>query len=100
MIKHIVMFKLLDQYSKEERKRIASELKVSLDELPQKIKEIKDYEVGINISNAGNAYDMVLVSLFESMEALEAYRVHQAHQAVVAKIKEHKKETIAVDYEV
>ncbi len=99
MIKHIVMFKLSDKYTKEERKSIANELKASLDELPQKINEIKEYEVGVNISNAANAYDLVLISTFESMETLEAYRVHEAHQAVVAKIKKHKKETIAVDYD-
>jgi hypothetical protein len=100
MIKHIVMFKLSDKYSTEEKKRTAMELKAHLDELPDKISEIKSYEVGVNISNAENAYDLVLVSLFENMEALEAYRVHKAHQAVVAIIKKHKKETIAVDYEV
>ncbi len=100
MIKHIVMFKLSDKYTKEARKSIANELKASLDELPQKINEIIDYEVGVNISISANAYDLVLISSFESMETLEAYRVHEAHQAVVAKIKEHKKETIAVDYEI
>ncbi|MCF6242834.1 MAG: Dabb family protein, partial [Bacteroidales bacterium] len=95
MIKHIVMFKLSNKYTPEERKRTATELKALLDELPQKISEIKAYEVGVNISKSANAYDLVLVSLFESMETLEAYRVHEAHQAVVAKIKEHKKETKA-----
>jgi quinol monooxygenase YgiN len=94
------MFKLSSKYTKEDRKRTATELKALLDELPKKISEIKAYEVGVNISNAANAYDLVLVSLFENMEALEAYRVHEAHQAVVAKIKEHKEETVAVDYEI
>ena len=100
MIQHIVMFKLADRYTAEERKKIAGELKALLDELPSKIDEIKAYEVGVNISKSANAYDLVLVSSFESLEALEAYRVHEAHQAVVAKIKEHKKETVSVDYEV
>jgi len=100
MIQHIVMFKLLDKYNEEKRKEIAEELKAALDELPSKIKEIKAYEVGVNISKSSNAYDLVLVSSFDSMEALETYRVHEAHQAVVAKIKEHKKNTVAVDYEI
>ena len=100
MIQHIVMFKLADRYTAEERKKIAGELKALLDELPTKINEIKAYEVGVNISKSTNAYDLVLVSSFESLEALERYRIHEAHQAAVAKIKEHNKETVAVDYEV
>lgn len=100
MIKHIVMFKLSNRYTVEEKKSIASDLKALLDKLPAKISEIKSYEVGVNISEAANAYDLVLISSFESMKTLEAYRVHPEHQAVVAKIKEHKQETIAVDYEI
>ena len=100
MIQHIVMFKLLDKYEDKEREKIAGELKAALNELPDKIKEIKAYEVGVNISKSPAAYDLVLVSSFESLEDLDAYRIHEAHQSVVAQIKEHKKESVVVDYEV
>ena len=98
MIKHIVMFKLKNEYTKEEKQKAAEQIKAALDELPNKISEIKAFEVGINLSNAETAYDLVLVSSFEDIESLNTYRVHPAHQAVVALINEHKKSSAVVDY--
>lgn len=95
MIKHIVSFKLI-----KEHKNKASILKKALDELPSKIQEIKAFEVGINISTASSAYDLVLVSEFSSVEELNIYREHPEHIMVVELIALYKTESMVVDYEI
>ena len=99
MIEHIVMIKLSDSYNPEIKLEKARELKSLLVNLPGKIEEIMSYDVGLNISTSPNAYDLVLVSSFESLETLEIYRVHEEHQKVVSKIKEYASATTVVDYE-
>ena len=98
MIEHIVMIKISDSYNSDLKLEKAKELKSLLESLPNKIKEIKSYHIGLNLSKAANAYDIVLVSSFETLETLEVYRVHEEHQKVVKKIKEYAASTTVVDY--
>ena len=79
MIRHIVMFKFRKMDDRENFERIRIEMKEKLDALPQVIKEIKTFETGINVNPIPRAWDLVLVSEFESMEDLEKYRVHPVH---------------------
>ncbi len=99
MIKHIVMIKMSDSYDLGVKQDKAVEIKNLLDNLPARIEEIKAYEIGLNISSSPNAYDIVLVSTFESLDTLEKYRVHEEHQKVLKKIKEYASATTVVDYE-
>lgn len=94
MIKHIVMFKL-----KEEKAGRVKELKEKLDSLRGKIKEIENFETGINISTSFSAYDLVLISEFKTMEDLEKYRVHPDHQEVLEFWNTIKDGATVVDYE-
>ncbi|OQY02680.1 MAG: hypothetical protein B6I20_06755 [Bacteroidetes bacterium 4572_117] len=99
MIEHIVMIKIADTDKSETKLNKASELKSLLEKLPAKIKEIKSYTIGLNVSKSPNAFDLVLVSTFESLDTLEIYRVHEEHQMVLKKIKEYASATTVVDYE-
>jgi len=99
MIEHIVMIKISNSYDLGIKLDKAREIKNLLDNLPAKIEEIKAYEVGLNISSSPNAYDIVLVSTFESLDTLEKYRVHEEHQKALKKIKEYASATTVVDYE-
>ncbi len=99
MIEHIVMIKLSDSYNTQIKLDKAKKLKNLLESLPAKINEIKSYKVGLNISTSPNAFDIVLVSTFESLNTLEAYRVHEEHQKVLKKIKEYASVTAVVDYQ-
>ena len=98
MIEHIVMIKISDSYNAKTKLAKIQEIKSLLENLPAKIKEIKSYEVGFNISTSPNASDLVLASSFDSLETLEIYRVHEEHQKVISKIKEYASSTTVVDY--
>ena len=100
MVKHIVMLRMKDVFSSEEKKEKALLLKQELDLLPSKIDEIVFYEVGLNVVDSPSAYDLVLISHFETFEDLDAYRVHPDHKKVVALIKELAKESAVVDYKI
>ncbi len=93
MIKHIVSFKL-----KEDSKDKAGLIKQELDSLPSKISQIKYFEVGINISDSPAAYDIVLISEFESVEDLDIYRMHPEHRKAVDLINLYRIDSMVVDY--
>jgi hypothetical protein len=93
------MFKFNDRDNRENLERNINEMKEKLDALPQIISEIRNFETGVNINPNERAWDLVLVSEFESMEDLEKYRVHPAHQEVVKFFKPLKDMSASVDYE-
>ena len=95
MIKHIVSFKL-----KAESKDKTILIKELLETLPEKISEIKYFEVGVNISDSPAAYDIVLVSEFESRESLDKYRLDPEHIKVTDVIRLHKETSMVVDYQI
>jgi len=94
MIKHIVSFKL-----KDEAKDKTSLIKNLLERLPSKISEIKYFEVGVNISDSPTAFDIVLISEFESIDSLKNYQVHPEHLKVTDVIRLHKTSSMVVDYQ-
>ena len=98
MIKHIVTFKILGQ-DLEDKKNKVLELKRRLDELKDKIKEIKFLETGINFSDRPVAHDLILITEFDSIEGLNIYRDHPDHQEVVQYINTIKDSIVVVDYE-
>jgi len=99
MINHIVMIKLKPFSGKEEKLEKANEIKKALEALPALIKEIKFYEVGLNIIESERASDIVLLSKFDNLEDLDTYRVHPEHQKVVTLIGEYAEKVTASDYE-
>jgi hypothetical protein len=93
MIKHIVSFKL-----KDDSKDRAEEIKKALETLPSKISQIKYFEVGVNISDSPAAYDVVLISEFDSVEDLNTYRLDPEHIKVTDIIRLYKSDSMVVDY--
>jgi hypothetical protein len=94
MIKHLVIFKF-----KDTDPALVNEAKAKLMSLPPLIAEIVDFEVGINIGDDARAYDMVLVSTFESLDTLKVYQDHPEHVAVVQALKPNFESVVTVDYE-
>ena len=93
MLVHVVMFKLKDRTQEQ-----AQALKAKLDALPAKIDLIQSSEVGINMVESVRAYDVVLISKFDSLESMQAYQVHADHQEVLAYVREVTDGIVAVDY--
>lgn len=81
MVKHVILWKLKDEYSKEQISEIKRGIKEGLEGLNGKIPgliDIKVYTEGLESSNV----DVMLDSSFENEEALKAYAGHPAHVAV------------------
>jgi len=98
MIKHIVMFKLKESAEGKDKAENIMALKAKLEALPGQIEEIKFFELGINFIEASVAYDLALVSEFESKEALFSYQKHPEHVKVAEFVGKACESRIVVDY--
>ena len=100
MVKHVIIWTLKDEYSADEKKKIAAEIKEGLEGLKgvvPGIVEIKVNTIGLASSNS----DLMLDSLFENEDALKGYSVHPAHVAVAeGKVRPFVKNRSCFDYEV
>lgn len=94
MIRHVVFFKLQD--NSESNKELIKEKILSM---KGKIDLLKHIEVGINFSAEQRAYDLVLISDFDSKEDLKSYAVHPIHVSVINFLKAANTQTKVVDYE-
>ena len=100
MIKHIVMWKLKDSAEGNNKLQNALLVKSKLEALKDEIPEIKSIEVGLNVIDSANAFDVVLYSEFESMNDMDAYKIHPAHIRVGEFVGKVKYDTAVVDYEI
>ena len=100
MVKHVILWKLKDSLSSEEKEAVKKGIKEGLEGLAGKIpglREIKVYTEGLPSSNA----DLMLDSTFESEEALKGYAVHPEHVAVAdGKVRPYTAIRSCLDYEV
>ena len=94
MIKHIVMWKF-----KEDQQENMLIFKDRLLALRDKIPEIREMEVGININPSERSFDAVLVSTFDSMDDLKAYSENPLHVEVANFCKGIRTQSASVDYE-
>ncbi len=99
MVKHVILWQLKDEFTKEEIVKIKKEAKESLEGLMGKIDgllEIKLNTVGLESSNA----DMMLDSSFVSEEALKGYAVHPEHVKVADTfVRPFTKSRLCLDFE-
>ena len=100
MIRHIVMFKLRQFNSEDEKQAMLQQLKTRIEKLPSKIDFIRSMEVGINLRNHPSAYDLVLTSTFDNLEDVEKYTVHPAHVEFINFNKDKSIAKSSVDFEI
>ena len=81
MVKHIILWQLKDELSKEEKEKIKCGIKEGLEGLQGKISGLVEIHVQTDSLSSSNA-DVMLDSTFENEEALKAYAVHPAHVEV------------------
>ncbi len=94
MFTHVVFFKLKDK-SKETLEKVKNDLLALKDKIPQ----IKELEVGIDILQTERSYDVILYSKFESLDEMKAYQVHPEHVKFSEYIRTVKEAINSVDYE-
>ena len=94
MIKHIVFLQLED--NSDEHKKYVQEQLMSM---KGKIEVLKHIEVGINFSSEERAYDLALITDFETKEDLQSYAVNPLHVEIIKYLKSKNTVTKIVDYE-
>ena len=99
MVKHIILWKLSDEFSPERKEEIKRGIKEGLEGLQGQIPglvEIRVITQGLPSSNA----DVMLYSVFESADALKGYAVHPAHVAVAnGKVRPFTQTRLCLDFE-
>ncbi|HIE35332.1 MAG TPA: Dabb family protein [Campylobacterales bacterium] len=92
MVKHIVFMKFPD-FS------LAQIAKDKLLSMKDRVKSLKDIEVGIDFSRSERSFDLALITIFNSKEDLENYRIDPYHQQILKWLKDNNTQTKVVDYE-
>ena len=104
MIRHVVMWKLKDEAEGATKEKNAEKMKLILEGLKINIEEIKNVEVGINITDdddeMGSAYDVVLISDFETELDYTMYTRNDHHKKAIKFINSVVEERRFVDYKV
>ena len=93
MVKHIVMFKLIEKNSANLNKGIEA-----LNSLKGNIETLKHIEIGTDFMGSERSYDIVLTTHFDNREELKTYASHKNHLPVI-NIMKSISSSIVVDYE-
>ncbi|MBR3195573.1 MAG: Dabb family protein [Clostridia bacterium] len=95
MIRHIVMFKIKDEFKDE-----IPQLVENFYGMKGKIEGMLDLEAGQDVLHSGRSYDLALITVFDSMASFEAYQTHPVHMPVRARMHEVRSASVACDYEI
>lgn len=94
MVKHIVFLKL--EENSDEHKKIVKDKLMSM---KGKIEVLKNIEVGINFSKEERAYDVSLITDFQTKEDLQSYAINPLHVKIIDYLKSVNTISKVVDYE-
>lgn len=99
MINHVVLFKLKEFDTREQKQESLEKFKTMLYNLQKHIPELKHIEVGLHYVLESPSFDLSLITHFESLADLDVYRVHPEHKKVIEYVNTIVVERAAVDYE-
>ena len=96
MLRHVVLFKYKDHATPDQVKKVENAFR----KLPSEIKEIKDFEWGINNSpeNLNQGLTHCFFLSFNSEKDRDAYLPHPAHKAFGALLTPYLDKAVVVDY--
>ena len=97
MIKHIVMWRVRGDTS-DVRRAASEQVKQHFEQLRSLIPGLLKLEVGIDVSGADYACDVVLYTEFDSAQALKAYAEHPEHLRVKRELGDLRVARFQVDY--
>lgn len=97
MVKHIVMWNVKGQ-TPLERRVAALDIKQRFERLQGVVPGLLCLEVGLDISGADYACDMVLYTEFDSEASLKAYATHPDHLAIRQELGDVRIARYQVDY--
>lgn len=98
MLKHVVLFSLVDFESEAKRDAQLAHIKQALEALPELIPALHSLKVYLN-ENPDESYDFALEAIVDDLEALAQYAEHPEHQRVAREdIKPYVKARACVDF--
>lgn len=99
MVKHIILWKLKDELSAEQKESVKQGIKTGLEGLRGVVPGLVDIRVRINGLPSSNA-DVMLDSTLADAEALKGYAVHPAHVEVAnTKVRPFTQVRMCLDFE-
>ena len=98
MIKHIVMWKFKEFAEGKSCEENVEIVRNALYALVGVIGEIKNMELGTDISHTDASMDLVLLTEFECAEDLKKYAVHPEHVKVADYVKKVTDTRVVLDY--
>ncbi len=81
MVRHLILWKLKESLTADEKNKILCDMKEQLEGLVGKVPGLVSLKIVINEMESSNA-DVMLDSVLESEEALKGYQGHPAHVEV------------------
>lgn len=99
MVKHIIVWKIKDEFDEDKKNEIKLGVKNGLEGLAGQIPGLVEIKVQTKVLPSSNG-DLMLDSTFESAEALNGYSVHPAHVDVANNfVRPYMASRSCVDYE-
>ena len=100
MVKHVILWKLKEELTAEEKENVKVGIKEGLEELEGNIAGLVDIKVNIN-GLATSTVDVMLDTTFTDADALKAYSTNPLHVAVAdGKVRPYTAVRSCLDYEV
>lgn len=100
MVKHVILWKLDESKTNEEKEKIKKNMKLHLEGLVGIVPGLLEMRININPLGTSNA-DVMLDSTLESEEALKEYSKHPEHVAVAdTYVRPYTAERTCMDYEI
>lgn len=100
MVKHMILWKLKDEFTEEQKADIRAGIKEGLEGLAGQIPGMIDISVRTEYLPTSTV-DVMLDTTFESVEALKNYSIHPKHVAVAdSKVRPYTAVRSCIDYEI
>ena len=93
MIRHIVLFKIKDEYKAE-----IPQLVRNFYGMKGKIEGLLELESGADILHSERSYDLALITTFADRAAFDAYQTHPVHLPVKKRMHEVRSASVACDF--
>ena len=100
MVKHIILWRLREDLTAEEKENVKKDIKAGLEGLAGRIPGLLDIRVNVDGRLETSNADVMLDSTFTDEAALRAYAVHPEHVAVAdGKVRPYTCLRTCLDYE-
>ena len=93
MIRHIVLFKIKDEFKGE-----IPQLVQAFYGMRGKVDGLLQLEAGADILHSERSYDLALITVFRDRAAFDAYQTHPAHLPVKKRMHEVRETSVACDF--